>query len=220
MVECYNENIWYVKRKRNRSKKKRFFKFFVFISIVVSVFLYYKFIVAKNVTKIVADYAYSYSTESVNSAVINCLKEQFIYEEVISVSKNSSGDITLISANPVKVNSVGSQLVKETEKILTNKLKNGVQIPLFAFSGLKFLSGLGNKISFKALSIVSVEFNLNDKFQSVGINQTLHSIYYDITCSIKIDAPAEYKVEEYTTSVLVSEALLVGKVPEIYMNGN
>ena len=219
MIECKDENIWYIKRKTNRSKKKRFFKCVFIISLILGLIIYYKSIVVKNLTQICVDYAYSYTTESVNNAILNSLNEKIRYEDLISISKNTSGDITLISANSLKVNALGGKIVDETKIILSNKLDKGVDIPLFAFSGIKFLSGYGKNINFKSLSVVSVESELIEKFLGVGINQTLHSLYFKISCTVKIDAPANYQVKTYSTNVLVSEALLVGKVPETYLKG-
>lgn len=219
MIECSNKNIWYIKQKKNRSKKKRFFKCLFIISLIIGLVVYYKSIVVNNLTQICVDYAYSYTTESVNKAILSSLTDKIKYEDLISVSKNTSGDITLISANSLKVNALGGKIVDETKIILSNKLDKGVDIPFCAFSGIKFLSGYGKNINFKSLSVVSVESELNEKFLGVGINQTLHSLYFKISCTVKIDAPANYQVKTYSTNVLVSEALLVGKVPETYLKG-
>ena len=66
MIECKDENIWYIKRKTNRSKKKRFFKCVFIISLILGLIIYYKSIVVKNLTQICVDYAYSYTTIALN----------------------------------------------------------------------------------------------------------------------------------------------------------
>ena len=44
---------------------------------------------------------------------------------------------------------------------LKNKLKKGIPIPLFAFTGIDFISGYGKSINYNSLSVVSVESNFS-----------------------------------------------------------
>jgi hypothetical protein len=54
----------------------------------------------------------------------------------------------------------------------------------------------------------------------VGINQTLHSIYVNVNCELKITTPLNVQIEKISTPVLLNETVLVGKVPSVYLNGN
>jgi hypothetical protein len=77
----------------------------------------------------------------------------------------------------------------------------------------------GTAVNYRALSIVSVESNFTSTFQSVGINQTLHSIYVSVICNINVHFPLYVKNQSTLTKILISEAVLVGKVPDVYLNG-
>ena len=79
---------------------------------------------------------------------------------------------------------------------------------------------IGDKASANSnrLYEISKEY-CNSQFIEKGINQTLHSIYVDIKGDVKLEIPFSNYKNELKSSVLVCETVLVGKVPELYLNG-
>lgn len=217
MIECTSEYIYY--KKGRKIKPKRFFAFFCAILIIVSLILYYKYFVSACIINICSEQTYAYSTEAVNVAVLNELNNDTNYSNLITVEKNSVGDIVLISANSQKINQINRKIADETLKILKAKLNLGTPIPILAFTGIDLLSGIGKRVYFKTINVSSVICQFNSTFNSVGINQTLHSIYIDVICEVNMNIPLSSIKKTCTTQVLISEAVLVGKVPEIYLNG-
>ena len=61
--------------------------------------------------------------------------------------------------------------------------------------------------------------NFESEFTSVGINQTLHSIYVCVNIESIINIPFNSSSITHNSKVLLSETILVGKVPELYLNG-
>lgn len=219
MIECVKENIYYRKRKL-RFKKKRFFSIFIVLLVVVCCVLYYKFFIYNQLVSIMTDFAYSYSTESVNKAVLNSLDGKVSYSELIHIEKNQSGDIVMMTTDSYKVNYVNREIANSTAEILNERLEKGVSVPLLAFTGIGIFSGYGTPVILKNINVSSVVCNFNSQFTSVGINQTLHSIYVDVLSTVFIEMPLEKKIINTKTSVLISETILVGKVPDLYLNGN
>jgi sporulation protein YunB len=217
MIECSNENIWY--KKRRRKNFKRVSTFFISFIILVSFVSYYKFVVVKQIYKICEDYAYSYSAEAVNQVVIESLTIPAKYSDLITVEKNENGDIVLMRTNSYKVNLINKEVAISTKNKLSQKLNGGIPIPILTFSGIEILSGYGAIIKYKSINVVSVDCDFKSKFESVGINQTLHSIYIEIISCVDIEAPFNKKTTQCRTAVLLSETILVGKVPEVYLNG-
>lgn len=215
MIECSNENIYYKK------KRKLHFKFPFYLFVFLIIFLsYYRFFVTKKIVQICKEYSYSICAECVNNAVILSLSNGLKYSEIINVEKNSNGDINLISLNSVNANSIARDTIKNTKIFLNDMLSEGVPLPFFAFLGFDFISGYGKVYNYKFLSISSVNNQFISQFKSVGINQTLHSIYINIICKVAINVPMAKNEEIFETRVLLSESVLVGKVPEIYLSGN
>ena len=57
-------------------------------------------------------------------------------------------------------------------------------------------------------------------FRSVGINQVIHSIYAVVNVKVFIDVPFDEQSNEFSTKVLLTENIIVGKIPEIYLGQN
>ena len=218
MIECSEENIYY--KKRRKKTFGRFFSVFLFFIILSGIFLYFKYIISDQIIKICRSYSYSYSTEAVNDAVINSLADKVKYSDLITVDKNSAGEIVLISTNSYKINEINRDITEKSEKYLKERLNNGVPIPLLAFTGIDIISGYGLIINYKSISISSVKCGFESTFSSVGINQTLHSIYLSVDCVLDVMFPLRNSKEKCSVKVLISESVIVGKVPEIYLNGN
>ncbi|MBE5734275.1 MAG: sporulation protein YunB [Clostridiales bacterium] len=217
MIECTDKYIWYTKK--NKKKNKRLFVFFIVFLIIAGFFLYYKSIVSKQIYSICSDYAKSYSITATNDAVLISLSNNLKYSDLIYVEKNTTGDIVLITANSHKINALSREIVYNTKNLLLNQLKKGVPIPFFAFTGIGFLSGYGNNVDYKVLSVSKVDCDFKSEFKSVGINQTLHSIYVEVLSDVKIEVPLMSKSDITTSKILICESVLIGKVPEIYLGG-
>lgn len=216
MIECCDYNLMKKGRKRGI---KRFLSFLLFTIIVSSVFCYYRFVVTENVLIVCEDYSLAFSTESVNEAVMLSLEESIDYSDLMQVDKNSDGDISCVTANAYKINLINKKIEKEATRILSEKLNDGIPVPLLAFTGIGVISGYGRTIDFKTIAVSDVHCTFSGKFESAGINQTIHRIFIDVNTTVNIDVPFNKRTKSFTNSVLVSEAVLIGKVPEIYLNG-
>ncbi len=219
MIEATSENIWYKKKKR-RFKLKRFFSLIIIILILTCCYLFYNYAVCGQIINICKDYAYSCSTDSVNKAVLTSLSDKLKYEELVFVEKNKDDDISLMTINTLKVNSINREISQMTKTYIEQKLEKGTPVPLFAFTGIAILAGYGNSVNVKTLSITSVISQFDSKFKSVGINQTLHSIYINVNSKILIEMPFRKEEVNCSTSVMLCESILVGKVPQTYLGGN
>ncbi len=218
MIEATSENIWYRKRKR-RFKFKRLFSFLLIIAIFVGAYFYYDKAISEQIINICIDYSYSYGTDAVNKAVLNSLSDKVKYDDLIKVDKNESGDIVLMSTNSYKINLINKEIAENTKALLESKLDEGTPVPLFAFTGISLLAGYGNPVTIKTLSVSSVVCEFDSKFESVGINQTLHSIYVVVNSKVLMEMPFRREEIECQTQVMICEAVLVGKVPQTYLGG-
>lgn len=217
MIECSAEKIYY--KKSSKGRKRRFFRPFAGFLIIIGLILYYTFAVTDSVYFALSAYIEQYSLEAINQASKSTIGQSEDYSEFITVEKNQSGDIVLMKSNTQKINSVKTEISLKTQSGLKKKLNDGIDIPFMAFSGLKFLSGYGSKVNFKSISISSVNASFDGEFRSVGINQTLHSIYIKVLVRVSVEMTGRSKIFENFSTILISEAVLVGKVPDTYLNG-
>ena len=157
------------------------------------------------------------TTVAVNDAVYYTLQDGLRYEDLVSVERDESGAITAVSANALKINKIARDTASISQSNLKNLSLNGIPIPLGALTGIEALAGLGPPIQFRIIPVSSVACDFTSTFESVGINQTKHSVYLNVIADISIVMPSRTENFAVTTEILVGESVLVGKVPDTYL---
>jgi len=152
-----------------------------------------------------------YSSKVVRSAMGALQKLNIFYLDY--------SEIEMLKANTSKINVMTRKITNITTKKLTENLNAGIPVQSLAFTGIELLSGYGKIVLIKTVSVTDATCDLSSEFKSAGINQTIHSIYAIVRVNVNIELPMKKKTQTYETKVLVSEAVLVGKVPEVYLNG-
>lgn len=138
------------------------------------------------------------------------------YEDLVQVEKDINGEIAMIKARIVPINQIISNITSNIKKEIDNTEQTLVQINMGAVSGISGLSAIGPRFYIKMESSGNVKTNLLSEFSSVGINQSLHRIYLDLSTTISILTPFNIIRNEYANKVLLTESIIVGEVPETY----
>ena len=87
-----------------------------------------------------------------------------------------------------------------------------------SFTGWKLLSGRGPGVKIRISSIGNVETSLKSEFTAQGINQTLHRIYLEVICNVKVLTPFKDIERKITNRILLAENVIVGHIPDNYYN--
>ena len=162
----------------------------------------------------------SITTVAVNDAVYYTLSDQIRYEDLVTVDRGADGNIQAISANSFQINRIARDTAYMSQQNLKKMSEDGIEIPLGAFSGIEAWAGFGPRINIKIIPISNVECRFVSEFESAGINQTKHSIYLEIVADISIIMPSGTSNFASLTPVLVCESVLVGKVPDTYLQAD
>ena len=156
-----------------------------------------------------------YGTDIINRAILQSIDNN-TYNELLRITKDEEGDIISLSADTQNINKLKSQL---TLDILNNIEKFGAQgfsVPLGSLTDVVFFSGLGPQIPFCIIPYGSVSVNFRNTFSSVGINQTQHELYVDITARLNAISRISSAERIINTSVLVAQTVVVGDVPQVF----
>lgn len=215
-----NKTYKYKRYKKPRKWKKTIIIFAILVALLASIFL-----VQNNVSKILVKISkasvQSATHNAVNQAVYDVFSQSNVnYNDLVTIKRDSKENILSIEANTTKVNLLARQTTSKTVAQLNTFCNDGVQIPLFAFTGIEFLSGFGPKIKFKIIPISSADCNFKSNFISSGINQTLHEIYIMVTAYVSVIMPTYTLNVLASTDVLVASNLIVGNIPNIILDSN
>lgn len=160
------------------------------------------------------------TTVAVNDAVYYTLSDKMRYEDLVSVTRNEKGEVTAVAANPLKINKIARDTASISQANLKNLSLNGIPVPLGALTGIEALAGLGPDIHFRIIPVSSVSCGFSSAFESVGINQTKHSIYLNVVADVSIVMPSKTKNFAVTTQILVGESVIVGRIPDTYLQSD
>ncbi|MCI8587362.1 MAG: sporulation protein YunB, partial [Clostridia bacterium] len=89
---------------------------------------------------------------------------------------------------------------------------------LGSFSGISLFSGTGPKVKMNVVLLGTVDTELRSEFISKGINQTLHRVYLQIDCNVKILSAYKDLYSNISNQVLLVENVIVGQIPSTYYN--
>lgn len=144
--------------------------------------------------------------------------QNYQYEDLVTIDKDTSGNITMIKSNITPINLIISDVAEKIQKRINETEQEEIGIRLGSFTGSKILSGRGPIVPIKLSTIGNIETDLRSEFKSAGINQTIHRIYLQIDCEINILTPYNSIAESISNQVLIAENIIVGKIPENYYN--
>lgn len=206
------------KTKKYVSKHKNFF---VTILIVFSLFNLLFYLYKKNVNGIINESVEvkcrALAVNAMNNAISEIVMENIIYEDLIEIGNDNEGNISYIKANSLKINNLSKDLSRQTEVYINSLGNDGITIPLGNFTGIPLLVGIGPELSIKIRPVGAVVCRFSSKFESAGINQTNHKIYITITSTVSTVLPLVTSRVEAEQQVLISENIIIGKVPEVYL---
>lgn len=203
--------------KRNKKGK---ISFFVFLALFFATFFALYSISNAMVVEIAEkSYGAVLSTASYY-AIEKTLDNKIDYNSLVSVHKNSQGDITMITTDAYKFNVITTQLANYVTEYMQSFTKNGIEVPLGVFSGIRLLQGFGEKINMQVISVNSVKCDVVSSFESAGINQTRHTLYLTVTPNASVITRVTTKKLIENTTVMLFDNVIIGKVPEIYLQGS
>ena len=138
--------------------------------------------------------------------------------EMITIKQNEEGNIELLQVNTRPLNNMISDITNDIQVSMNNNEVVNSYIPFGSITGIKWISGVGPKIPLEIALSGTIQTKIRNEFSDAGINQTIHRLYLDITCDINILTPYEVMETQVTNELILSENIIVGDVPDVYMN--
>ncbi|WP_369700385.1 sporulation protein YunB [Clostridium estertheticum] len=153
------------------------------------------------------------ATEIVNKAIIDEYSNQFNYDEIIKVDKDSVGNIVMLKADTLKMNKIACDVALKSQKELMKLGDVGIKVPIGYITRNNILSYYGPSVNIKMQPIGHVETKYSSEFESAGINQTRHKIYVKVKTTVRVIIPLKSNDIEVTNEVPIAETIIVGKTP-------
>lgn len=155
---------------------------------------------------------------AINNAITLVINDGVDYSELIEIKRDGEGNISAFQARTSRINLLARQISTISMQNIERMGTNGISLPIGAFTGIPLFSGTGPEIRIKVLPVGAVDCSFKSEFSEAGINQTLHKLFLSLDSEMTMVLPYSEKVFKISSDILVSECILVGKVPEVYIN--
>lgn len=157
------------------------------------------------------------ATNAINQSISTIFKSDIGYNDLINISMDNSNKIKLIQAKSYEINKLVNNLTLICESSIEKYGQDGIKVNLGTFSGISILNGIGPKIKVKVAPIGAISCTFSSKFDTSGINQTIHRLYANVTANVGVVIPFFNSNYEIKQQVLLCENIILGEVPEVYL---
>lgn len=200
-----------------RRKNHKYISVIISIIFIIVIFdiliVFFDKRVMPQVTEIATIMAKTQTLNIINEKSVTILSQDFKYDEMVKIEKDSQGNIILMQADTAKLNYIASKLSTECNAELSDMKNSAIKVPLGWMSDSSAFYSLGPKITVQIEPIGNIVTSYESKFESAGINQTRHKIYLNVDAKIKLKLPLKDQDTEVTTQIPVSDTIIVGKIP-------
>lgn len=197
--------------------KKRYKAVSLILLVICLFFIVFSFMVNPVIMDTVEIKSKALATRAMNDSIADVVMNSIIYDDLVSIVSDDFGNISMIQANSLEINNLSKDLAQTCEVRIAEFGGNGVAIPLGTFTGIPLFVGRGPRIRVKMTPIGSVICKFVSHFESAGINQTVHKIYVNINATVAVVMPLSSRSFKAEQQVLISESVIVGQVPEVYL---
>jgi sporulation protein YunB len=160
--------------------------------------------------------ASSLVTEVINKAVYY-KSTQLSYDDLMRTKTDRQGNIILMQPDLQKINQMSSQISLEIQNNLKKIENEVVKLPIVKIFGIQVLAKYSPKLDARIVPYASIQTDILDYFQSAGINQTRHKIDLEVVTKVKVIVPFLSNDIRIKNTVPLAEAVIVGRVPEVYV---
>lgn len=138
-------------------------------------------------------------------------------ESFVSFEKDADGEISAISSNMARINALSAEILDRVVGATENRTLD-VRIPLGNLTGISLLMGRGPGVPVEILMLTSSRVAFHNSVVTAGINQTKHQLNLAVIVDIDVLIPWGTESTQVVTEVMIADTVIVGKVPETYLN--
>ena len=139
------------------------------------------------------------------------------YDRIVFFEKDLDGRITALKTNMGEVNRLRTEILDLINDKIMALDHSDIGIPLGSLFLPELLSGKGPAIPVHILSIRNSDANFISDFSQAGINQTLHRLNMEVSVDVAVLVLGETSSFTVTSQVVVAETVIVGQVPQTFL---
>ncbi len=156
-------------------------------------------------------------SRTVTRVLADQFQQEISQEDLFSVTKDTEGAMSMVQADSAKINLLMSRISAQLQESFQDMKSEKFFVPVGSLLGSRFLSQTGPQICIHVIPLSVSAMDFRTEFETQGINQTKYKIYIVLNCRIKMAAPFSTQIFQTKSTVLLAEAVILGKVPDSYV---
>lgn len=138
--------------------------------------------------------------------------------ELIAIERAPDGEILALSGDMERINQMRAQVVQAALDTLEQVDVHTLGVPMGSLFDFDLLWAKGPVVEVHSLVAGTVTTDIRSEFRAAGINQTLHRILLDVEVPLTVLLPGSRSQTTARLTLCASETVIVGKVPQTYLN--
>ena len=197
-------------------------RFFGTVIILLSVLILLFFVFRSKYNSVVQSLAGTQVRNSTSDLINDAIDKQIDngniqYDRIVYFEKDLNGRITALKTNMSEVNRLKTSILNTINDEILALDTADLGIPIGSIFLPEFLSGKGPCIPIHIISIRNSEATFTSNFSEAGINQTLQQLVMEISVDITVLVLGQTDSFTVTSQVVVAETIIVGDVPETFL---
>ena len=139
------------------------------------------------------------------------------YDRIVYFEKDLDGRITALKTNMSEINRLKTDVLNIINDEIMALDNSDIGVPLGSLFLPELFSGKGPAIPVHILSIRNSDASFVSSFSQAGINQTLHRLNMEVSIDVAVLVLGETSSFTISSEVVVAETVIVGQVPDTYL---
>lgn len=193
------------------------FAFILFI-IILSLVVFFELTVKDRIELAITAQIKSVTHRIIHSTVAGYIANNGnLCDNVVEICTDTTQSVKSIKENAAVVNRLKTEISKNTLDNIDEEMRcHGIDVQLGNFTGLTILSDFGPYVNLDIDATTTIDCDVNTKFESAGVNQTLHHVTLVMSVDIYIGNPIRIESIKYTTNYELAQTVIVGNLPSNY----
>ena len=156
-------------------------------------------------------------TRSVGETLERLMEEEgWEYSDLITLERGPDGTICAFTTNAARINRISARFLREM-MAAADAGELDLHISLGDLLGTNFLFGRSPQLLVPVSMMTSPDLNFSHSFTSTGVNQTRHALTLLAAMDLDLFIPWGAVSTRVETEILLTETIIVGRVPDTYI---
>ena len=202
----------------DKGRHKRRYRLGLFLPLALILIAAISWFLGDLATQMAVSDATDIVTKTVNDSINEVIVEGvYGFDYFITLEKDGDGNVTAITSDMAHINTLSTEILNSVIKSTDNGIIR-ISIPAGNLSGLNMLLNKGPDIQVDIIMLTSSRVDFRNEMVSCGINQAKYQLVLEVTVDIDILVPWGTESATTVTEVIVADTVIVGKVPNTYLN--